>query len=86
MGVGGELWAVAHKDTQTHRTITEQDLCFLMTHFLVEGVGVGGRQPGSIIHCKTIFFLNSSFMNQMVTKWQWEEGGFLFFGPYSSCC
>lgn len=87
MAVRGELRAFAHKDTQTHRTVSEQGLCFLRTHFLVDGGGGvgggGGRKPGST-HCKMNFFL--TLMNQMVIKWQWEEGGFLSFGPYNSCC
>lgn len=87
VAVGGELQAFAHKDTQTHRTVSEQGLCFLRTHFLVDGGGGvgggGGRKPGST-HCKMNFFL--TLMNQMVIKWQWEEGGFLSFGPYNSCC
>ena len=79
VGVGGELWAVAHKDTQTHRTITEQDLCFLITHFLVEGVGVGGRQPGSIIHCKTIFFFKLFFYEPNGDKMAVGRGRFSLF-------
>lgn len=86
VGVGGELRAFAHKDTQTHRTVSEQGLCFLRTHFLVDdsrGRGLRGQETW-VNTLQNEFFL--TLMNQMVIKWQWEEGGFLSFGAYNSCC
>ena len=59
MAVRGELRAFAHKDTQTHRTVSEQGLCFLRTHFLVDGGGGVGGQETWVNTLQNEFFFDS---------------------------